>query len=478
MKKILIADDLETNRAILELAFEGDYEVVQAANGAETISLLQSSNDFAVLLLDLRMPEVNGFEVLKKMKDLKLINKIPVFVVTADTDDDSLKKVFDLGAVDVIQKPFNLTLLKKRVENIVELFNQRNNLEDIVDQKIQELQRYGNRLVEAMADMVEFRSKESGLHVKRVRGFTKILMEALVKTRPEYSYLENEVENIAFAACLHDVGKNSIPDYILNKPDKLSDTEYAMMKTHTNRGYAQIISMKDIMEPTLYNYSLDIARHHHERYDGRGYPDNLQGSSISIWSQVVGIADVYDALTSDRCYKKALSHEEAVDMILSGKCGTFGPEVLQVFRENLEVCNNFRLSVQTNSGSDKPRILVIDDSPVDRELLSTLLESEYEVIPVENARIGLDLINDGRILFDGAIIDINMPEIDGLKTVEFLGSRVLKTMPVALMSADINSEQKTKASGLGVIDFIQKPFDSTTLFGKVKTLLQAKAAAI
>lgn len=479
MKKLLIADDLEANRAILAEGFQDDYEIVQAKNGEETISLLQSSCcGYAALLLDLNMPVINGFDVLKKMKDLNLINKVPVFVVTADTDDESLKKVFDLGAVDVIQKPFNLTLLKKRVENLVELFNQRNNLESIVDQKIQELQRYGNRLVEAMADMVEFRSKESGLHVKRVRGFTKILMDALVKTKKEYAYLEKEVENIAFAACLHDVGKNAIPDYILNKPDKLSDSEYAMMKTHTNRGFEQIISMKDIMEPTLYNYSLDIARHHHERYDGNGYPDNLQGDAISIWSQVVGIADVYDALTSDRCYKKALSHEDAVDMILNGKCGVFGPEVLQVFKDNLDVCNKFRLSVQSNSGSDKPRILVIDDSPVDREIIASLLDKKYEVIPVENARIGLDLINDNRIIFDGAIIDINMPGIDGFKTIEFLGERVLQTMPVALMSSDFDQEQKEKADNLGVSDFIQKPFDSNSVFAKLKSMLESKASAV
>lgn len=331
MKSVLIVDDEEINRLTLEAGLTGLYNTILAENGKSAIQKLSSNEKIDVVLLDLNMPDVDGFDVLKHMTRTGFIHKIPVFVVTATDDSDLIQDAFNLGAIDVISKPYNIHILQRRIENTLELFMQRNNLEELVEQKIAESKQQNNRLVEIMANMVEFRSKESGLHVKRVREYTKCLMEKIVQDYPEYRYLKNEIENISFAACLHDIGKNSIPDSILGKPGRLTDAEFEEMKSHTIRGYEQILSMKDIMDSRLYEYSLDISRHHHERYDGHGYPDKLSGDDISIWSQVVGVSDVYDALTSERCYKKAFDHKTTVKMILNGECGQFNPKVIDAF---------------------------------------------------------------------------------------------------------------------------------------------------
>ena len=331
MKTLLIADDEEINRVVLQTGFSGIYNSILAENGHEAIMALSSDEHIDAVLLDLNMPDTDGFEVLKFMTRTRQIHTIPVFVVTATEDSSEIQRAFNNGAVDVVTKPFNIQILKRRIENILELFNQRNNLEEIVAEKIKESKQQNYRLVEIMANMVEFRSKESGEHVKRVREYTKIILDQLADDCSEFHYLKQDIEIISFAACLHDIGKNSIPDSILGKPGKLTPEEFEQMKTHTVLGFNQLTKMKDIMDPNLYKYSRDIVRHHHERIDGKGYPDKLEGNNIPIWAQVVGIADVYDALTTERCYKKAYDHDTSVIMILNGECGKFDQRVIDAF---------------------------------------------------------------------------------------------------------------------------------------------------
>lgn len=474
MKTLLIVDDEEINRVTLENGFSDSYKVIQAGDGYEAVGILKKCSHVDAILLDLNMPVVDGLKVLQILSEHNVTSKIPVFIVTAEASDETLDKVFALGVVDVIIKPYKMKILQKRVESQIAFFEQKKELEAKVAAQSEDYKRYGFRFIETMADMVEYRSKDNGLHVKRVRGFTKILMDALVEEYPEYDYLKNDIENITFAACLHDIGKYAIPDYVLTKTTPFTRDEIAVMQTHTVRGYEQIVMMQDFMTPELYKYCLDVVRHHHERYDGQGYPDKLKGEEISIWSQAVGLADAYDALTNDRCYQKAYDHDTAVQMIMNGECGgQFNPKLLNVFRKNTLLFDSYRIALQKRLPNSKKRILVIDDSEIDREVIAGILKKEYEVIVVENARIGLELLNDSRQCFDAILVDVNMPIIDGFKTVEFLGRRFVKNVPVILMSSETNNTHyQVRGATLGTSGFIGKPFDTDLILDRFHELFE------
>lgn len=328
---ILIVDDIEINRAILTEIFKEDYQTIEACNGVEALEIINSNNDILAVLLDLLMPELDGLGVLKEMNESGKIDSIPVFLITAADSREMLQEGYDLGAIDVITKPFMMHFLKCRVNNVIELYRHRNELESIVEEQVKRLNEMNQSMVETLATIVEFRDCESGEHVRRIRNLTKKLMQEVSRMYPEYSIPGSEIEKIAMSSVLHDVGKISIPDQILNKPGKLTSEEFEIMKQHTTLGSEMLQKISNIMEDGIYNYSYDICRHHHERWDGRGYPDGLSGDDISIWAQVVSVADVYDALTAERVYKKAFSHEKAVEMIRNGECGTFNPKVLKAF---------------------------------------------------------------------------------------------------------------------------------------------------
>jgi putative two-component system response regulator len=200
-------------------------------------------------------------------------------------------------------------------------------------------------MVETLATLIEFRDCESGEHVRRICGLTEILMTAVSEMYPEYALPKSEIDKIVTASVLHDVGKISIPDSILNKPGRLTAEEFEIMKLHTVKGCEILQKIPNIMDAEVYKYSYDICRHHHERWDGKGYPDKLAGDDISIWAQVVSIADVYDALTSERVYKSAYDHDTSVKMILSGECGLFNPKVLEAFKKSMDKIKTQHFSV-------------------------------------------------------------------------------------------------------------------------------------
>lgn len=338
-KTILIVDDIEVNRVVLAEVFKDEYKIVQADGGKRAIEIIDSGADISAVLLDMLMPDVNGLDVLKAMNENGTIDNIPVFLITAADSDEMLMEAYDMGAIDVIRKPFLTQFLRCRIGNVIELFRHRNKLEEVVEEQVERLSSMNQAMVETLATVIEFRDGETGEHVKNISGLTKILMSQVSKMFPEYAMSGEEIDKIATSAILHDVGKISIPDQILNKPGRLTDEEFDVMRQHTVRGCEILKSIPHILEKGLYHYSYDICRHHHERWDGRGYPDHLSGDDISIWAQVVSVVDVYDALTSERVYKKAFSHEKAVQMIVNGECGAFNPKVLEAFHACMDKIN-------------------------------------------------------------------------------------------------------------------------------------------
>ena len=300
---ILIADDAEINRAILRNLFETEYNLLEAENGEQAMMLLRQYHDsITVVLLDLVMPEKDGYEVLEEMRQGELLYHAPVIVITADDSNDNRVKVFELGASDIIAKPFEPDVVKSRVKNIIELGRYRRSLEALVEEQAVRAQESNAAVIDMLSSVIEYRSLESGQHIRRIRMFTKILLEDVAENYQEYNLDGRKIRLIAEASSMHDIGKIAIPDRILNKPGRLTDEEFEVMKTHTLKG-CEILSGLDRLQDREYlQYAYQICRYHHERWDGRGYPDGLKGSTIPICAQVVAIADCYDALTTDRVY--------------------------------------------------------------------------------------------------------------------------------------------------------------------------------
>lgn len=337
-KTIMIADDAEINREILKLIFQEQFNIIEAENGQQTIDILDEQHEkIAMLFLDLIMPEKTGLEVMEHMQDKGYMSYIPVIMITGEATDETDLKAYEYGASDIIYKPFNSKVIMRRMLNILELFENRLDIEQKLEERTQalrenqkKLERNNEFLVNALSSVVEFRSLESGEHIKRVRYFTRIILNYMKKYYPEYELTKEQVDLIVNASALHDIGKIAIPDSILLKPGKLTDAEYEEMKKHTTYG-CKILEKFKLEESEFYRYCYDVCRYHHERYDGNGYPDKLVGEDIPIWAQVVSVVDVYDALVSKRVYKIPYATDEAVRMINAGECGVFSPKILECF---------------------------------------------------------------------------------------------------------------------------------------------------
>ena len=335
-KKMLVVDDIEVNRMILCDLFDEEYEVLEANNGVTALELIhQYGEALSIVLLDIIMPLMDGFGVLQNMKDSGVLSVVPVILITGEDDDEKMLMSYGLGVSDLIKKPFNPEIVYRRVENVVDLYAHKNNLEKMLDEQREMLARQARRLsqsnlflIDALSTTVEFRSLESGDHIKHMRALTRLLLE---KLGDQYPLSQEEIEAISNASAMHDIGKIAIPDAVLLKPGPLTDEEFAIMKTHPLRGCEILDSLTYIQDKDYFTYCYEICRHHHERWDGKGYPDKLKGDEISIWAQATSLADVYDALTSQRIYKGAYSHGKAVEMILNGECGQFNTKLLNRF---------------------------------------------------------------------------------------------------------------------------------------------------
>ena len=330
---ILIVDDAEMNRMMLSDMLGDQYDYVEAADGREALRILEKNVSIDLMLLDINMPEMNGFEVLEEMNRYHWIQEVPVIMITAEESVESMEHAYSLGVTDYIPRPFNVYIVRRRVENTLNLYVNQKRLMRLVSDQIAEKEENNTLMVSILSNVVEIRNHESGDHIRNIRRITELLLHQLVQKTKAYHLSEEDIALIKTASSLHDIGKITIPEEILNKPGKLTKEEFEIMKTHSAAGAQILEQMKYGQDKPLYRYALEICRWHHERWDGHGYPDGLMGEEIPISAQIVAIADVYDALTSERCYKKAYDHTTAINMILNGECGAFNPLLLECLTE-------------------------------------------------------------------------------------------------------------------------------------------------
>lgn len=345
-RKILIVEDVELNRDILCDIMSDEWDVVDAGNGEEALRKISENPDISVILLDLEMPVMDGRQVLNEMRSNGMLDKYPVIILTSDNDDINESLCLELGAMAYIIKPLQAKTDKTRIMNIADVFESRNLLtERVIEQNIElekkneKLEKLNDEIISMLGEVVEMRNQESGLHIKRVKGLTEILANEMQARYPEYGLDEGKIKLIVAASVLHDVGKLMIPDAVLLKPGKLTDEERSLMETHTTLG-CQVLDKANCVWEDEYNIiAKEICSCHHERYDGRGYPNHLAGDDIPVSAQIVSLADVYDALVTERCYKKPFPPDKAFEMIVNGECGKFSDKLISCFvacREEIE----------------------------------------------------------------------------------------------------------------------------------------------
>ena len=333
-QKILIVDDSEMNRAILADMLGGEFDIIEAENGADGIAMMQKhSMDISLVLLDIVMPVMDGFGVLTEMNKYRWIEDIPVIMISAERGSSHIERAFELGITDFISRPFDALIVHRRVVNTILLYAKQKRLAAMVTEQIYEKEQRSSLMIDILSHCVEFRNGESGMHVRNVHILTETLLSALVRKTDRYHVNQTDISVISMASALHDIGKIAIPEEILNKPGKFTPEEFAIMKTHSMVGAEMLENLPSYQNESLVRFAYQICRWHHERWDGRGYPDGLKGDEIPISAQIVALADVYDALTSERVYKPPFSHEQAVSMIVGGECGQFNPLVLECLKE-------------------------------------------------------------------------------------------------------------------------------------------------
>ena len=332
---ILIVDDSEMNRDLLIDILEDQYDLIEAENGVKAIEILAEQREaISLVLLDIMMPEMDGFGVLSHIYQNHWNESFAVIMISADDSPVNIKRAYDLGAFDYISRPFDAAIVQRRISNTMCLYVRQKHLEQLVIEQFYENENNNRLMIAILSHIVEFRNGESGAHVLHVNQITELLLKQLILHTDQYPLSQSDITLIGMASSLHDIGKIAISEEVLNKPGRLTDEEFEIIKTHAAIGADILLSLPaDQQSVPLVRMAFEICRWHHERYDGKGYPDGLKGDDIPIAAQVVALADVYDALTSERCYKKAYSHEDALNMILDGQCGSFNPLLLQCLQE-------------------------------------------------------------------------------------------------------------------------------------------------
>lgn len=334
---ILIVDDSALNRMVLmEILGKENYTFLEAENGQQAVELLDCHPEVDLLLLDITMPEIDGFGVLEIMNQYHWIEETPVIMISAEDADSFIERAYDLGASDYITRPFDARVVCRRVSNTLMLYAKQKRLVQMVAEQVYEKEKVSNTMISILSHIVEFRNNESGLHVVHIRTITELLLRRLCKKTDRYPLTEADISLISTASALHDIGKINIPEQILNKPGRLTKEEFDIIKTHSAVGEHMLRQIPFNQNEPLVKAAREICRWHHERWDGRGYPDGLKGDEIPISAQVVSLADVYDALTSERCYKAAFDHETALNMIVNGECGAFNPLLLECLMDGAD----------------------------------------------------------------------------------------------------------------------------------------------
>lgn len=379
---ILIADDSEMNRSLLADMLGSEFEILEAENGIQAVAYLQNEGSrIDLVLLDIVMPKMDGFEVLAVMNRNDWIKDTPVIMISSETAPSCIKRAYELGVTDFINRPFDVWVVRRRVMNTLMLVSKQKKLVHMVTDQIFKREKMNNLMITVLSHIVEFRNGESGLHVLHIKTITELLLQNLVIKTDKYNLSPTDISLISTASALHDIGKIGIPDAILNKPGRLTPEEYEVIKTHSELGALMLDDLDIPQDEHLIVYARQICRWHHERYDGKGYPDGLKGEEIPIAAQVVSIADVFDALTSERVYKEALPHDVALKMIANGECGQFNPLLIECL---FEMKDKIALELKMNSFSrdtTKSMNQVTNEILKDEELSTsartlTLLESE------------------------------------------------------------------------------------------------------
>ena len=333
-QRILVVDDSEMNRAILCEMLKDDFEIIEATNGQECVSLIeQYGKEISLVLLDIVMPVMDGFEILMYMNRNHWIEDVPVIMISSEESENYIRKAFKFGVSDYISRPFDSKVVYQRVFNTIKLYAKQRRLISMVSDQMHEKEKNNQMMVEVLSQIMEFRNGESGLHVVHINTLTRLLLERLVENTDAYNLTPDDCYLISTASAFHDIGKVGIDESILNKPGKLTKEEFETMKEHTLIGASMLDKLEHYKDEKMIKIAYQICRWHHERYDGKGYPDGLTGEQIPIAAQVVSVADVYDALVSKRVYKDAYSHEQAMKMILNGECGAFNPLLMEVLVE-------------------------------------------------------------------------------------------------------------------------------------------------
>lgn len=352
-QKILIVDDSEMNRFILTQMLREDYDILEAGDGLKAVEILREhAGEIALMLLDIIMPALDGFGVLDKMNREGWIEDIPVIIISSDRSPVAIERAYELRAADFISRPFDAAIVRHRVVNTILSYAKQKKLVSLVERQVYEKERQSGLMIDILSHIVEFRNGESGLHVLHIRTLTELLLKRLAKKSSKHRLTNKDITLISTASALHDIGKIVIPEEVLNKPGKLTDEEFELMKTHSQKGAEMLCGVSRLGREPLLDYARDIARWHHERYDGRGYPDGLVGDDIPICAQVTAIADVYDALTSERVYKKAYTHEKSISMICDGECGAFNPLLLECLMD-IEGTLRQELQIRAQRSIDK-----------------------------------------------------------------------------------------------------------------------------
>ena len=328
-QRVLVVDDSYMNRMILTEILKSDYEIINASSGEECLEIIEKyGTGIDIILLDIVMPGMDGFEVLNNW-----IEDIPVILISSEDSNQYIRRAYEMGVSDYISRPFDAKVVYQRVLNTIKLYAKQRRLINLITDQVYEKEKNNKMMIDILSQIVEFRNNESGMHVRNISTLTGMFLEKIVQKTDKYHLSWSKRFYITNGSALHDIGKIGIPEEILNKPGKLTKEEYEIMKEHTVIGEKMLKSLELYQDEPLVKTACEIGRWHHERYDGKGYPDGLKGDEIPISAQIVSIADVYDALVSERVYKKAFSHEKAMEMILNGECGAFNPLLLECLVE-------------------------------------------------------------------------------------------------------------------------------------------------
>ena len=332
-KTVLIVDDTLFNRELLTEILNDEYDILEAENGAEAVEIMEERHeDIALVLLDIVMPVMDGFGFLEQANLRGWIDTVPVIVLSSENTNEFVDRAYAGNVVDFISRPFDASIVRHRTKNTIALYAKQRWLQEQVEEQVEKREKDNQLMISILSHLVEFRNGESRLHVVNIGIITELLLRCINLHR-ENAFSEEDISRIKMASALHDVGKLAISSDVLNKPGRLTPEEFEIMKQHSAIGSDMLKDLMSVYDDPLLQDAYEISRWHHERYDGRGYPDGLVGDQIPIIAQAVAVADVYDALTSERCYKKAFSHETALEMILSGKCGTFSELMMTALRE-------------------------------------------------------------------------------------------------------------------------------------------------